>query len=132
MKKIIFYLFIIPQIGIAQSDTIFNHKQEIIIIHQKKINDLLNKYKTLLKETGGIQGWKVQVKFTDKREDIISYQAKFEKLFPNIITEIIFDSPYYKLTCGNFRSKNDALKLKEKISPSFPGAHHISSIISLD
>ena len=105
MKKIIIYLFLIPQISIAQSDTIFNNKKEIIGIHQKKIDNLLNKYKN---------------------------QLKFNNLYPEIPTEIIFDSPYYKLTIGNFRSKNDALKLKDQIRKKFPGAHHISSIINLN
>ena len=132
MKKIIICLFLIPQISIAQSDTVFNNKKEIIGIHQKKIDDLLNKYKNQLKKTGGVQGWKVNIKFTAKRDEILSYQSKFNNLYPEIPTEIIFDSPYYKLTIGNFRSKNDALKLKDQIRKKFPGAHHISSIINLN
>ena len=132
MKKILISLFLIPQIGFTQSDTIFNNNGEIINLYQKKIDHLLNKYKNQLKQTGGIKGWKVQIKFTDKRNDILRYQAKFKRLCPEIPTEIIFESPYYKLRSGNFRSKYEALKLKEKISNEFPGAHHISSIINLD
>ena len=132
MKKIIICLFLLPQISIAQSDTVLNNKKEIIGIHQKKIDDLLNTYKNQLKKTGGIQGWKVQIKFTAKRNEILSYQSKFNNLYPEIPAEIIFDSPYYKLTIGNFRSKNDALKLKDQIRKKFPGAHHISSIINLN
>ena len=60
-----------PQISIAQSDTVFNNKKEIIGIHQKKIDDLLKSYKNQLKKTGGIQGWKVQIKFTAKRNEIL-------------------------------------------------------------
>ena len=42
-----------PQISIAQSDTVFNNKKEIIGIHQKKIDDLLNTYKNQLKKNRG-------------------------------------------------------------------------------
>tara|TARA_B100001250_G_scaffold368802_1_gene351766 strand:- start:450 stop:866 length:417 start_codon:yes stop_codon:yes gene_type:complete len=132
MKKLLIISFLIPQLGFSQSEITFNKKDTIISSHQKKITTLLLDYKKRLKRTGGIQGWKVQIKFADKREDIISYQLKFNLLYPNIATQITFESPYYKLTTGNFRSKNEALKLKNYISKNFPGAHHVSSIINLD
>ena len=132
MKKLFIILFLIPQLGFSQSEINFNKKDTVISNHQKKINSLLLDYKKRLKRTGGIKGWKVQIKFADKREDIISYQLKFNLLYPNITTQITFESPYYKLTSGNFRSKNEALKLKNHIRKNFPGAHHISSIINLD
>ena len=55
---------------------------------------------------------------------------KFKKLFPEIPVQIIFDSPYYKLTVGNFRKRNEALKVKDLISTKFPGAHHIKCVIN--
>ena len=54
---------------------------------------------------------------------------KFISLYPKIPTKIIFESPYYKLTAGNFRTKNEALKIKQVISKNFPGSHPISTII---
>jgi len=44
-------------------------------------------------------------KITSKREHILPYQLKFTNLYPEIPAQIIFESPYYKLTVGNFRSK---------------------------
>ena len=132
MKKLFIIFFLIPQLVFSQSDTTFQKKEKKISVNQKKINDLLSNYKTQLREIGGIQGWKVQIKFTAKRKDILSYQLKFKDLYPEFSTQITFESPYYKLTSGNFRTKNEALKLKEKISNHFPGAHHIASIINLN
>ena len=132
MKKLLIISFLIPHLLFSQSDTTFNKKGKITSINQEKINNLLSNYKNQLKTTGGIQGWKVQIKFTAKREEIVAYQRKFNLLYPNIATEITFESPYYKLTSGNFREKNKALKLKNQISKNYPGAHHISSIINLD
>ena len=71
----------------------------------------------------------MQVKFTSKREDILRYQIKFTNLYPQTPSQITFNSPYYKLTVGNFRTKNEALKIKQKIKKEFPGAHPISIII---
>ena len=129
MKKLIITFFLIPLIGFTQSDTTFNANGEIINVAEDGINHLTEKYKTILKTTGGIEGWRLKLKFTSKREDILPYQLKFTKLHPEIPAQIIFESPYYKLTAGNFRTKNEALKTKHKISRNFPGAYPVSIII---
>jgi len=129
MKKILIILFLIPLLAFTQSDTTFNSKGSIISIDEKGITNLLHKYKKILRDKGGVDGWRLQIKFTSKREDILPYQVKFTNLYPEIPAQITFDSPYYKLTVGNFKTKNEALKMKHMISKNFPGAHPISIII---
>ena len=130
MNRLLLIIFLTPLLAFSQNDMTFNIEGETIIsIQQKKIDDLIRKYKTILNNIGGIEGWRLQIKFTSKREDILPYQIKFIRLYPKIPTKIIFDSPYYKLTAGNFRTKNEALKIKHEISKNFPGSHPISTII---
>ena len=71
MKKILVILFILPFLLNGQTDTIFSKKQEILTINQKGIYKLVNKYKKILINKGGIDGWKIQITFKSKREDII-------------------------------------------------------------
>ena len=132
MKKIIIILFFIPLLSIAKSDTTFNTENQIISVNQKGVDDLARKYKLILKNKNGIDGWRLQIKFTSKREDILRHQIKFTNLYADIPAQITFNSPYYKLTVGNFRTKNEALKIKKKIARNFPGAHPISIIIDPD
>ena len=129
MKKLLLIIFLTPLLGFSQSDMTFIKEDEIISIKQKGIDDLVRKYKAILNKIGGVEGWRLQIKFTSKREDILPYQIKFTRLYPQIPTKIIFDSPYYKLTAGNFRTKNEALKIKHEINKNFPGSHPISTII---
>ena len=103
-----------------------------IYINQKGINNLVSKYKKILRAQGGIEGWRIQIAFKAKREDILAKQAKFTHLYPKIPAQIIFDSPYYKLTVGNFRTKYEALKVKKEISKNFPNTHPISVVIEPD
>ena len=132
MKKLLVIFFLIPLFGFTQSDTNFNSNGEIISISKDGIHELVNKYKLILKNKDGVDGWRLQIKFTSKREDILPYQVKFTNLYPHIPAQITFESPYYKLTAGNFRTKNEALKIKHEISKNFPGAHPISTIIDPD
>ena len=132
MNKLFLILLIIPVIATSQikNDSIFNDESNLTEVNKIELSKLLTKYEKKLLKTNGIIGWRVQIKFASKREEIHPYQIKFKKLFPEIPVQIIFDSPYYKLTVGNFRTKNEALKVKNLISPKFPGAHHIKCVIN--
>ena len=132
MKLQTIIIFIIPFLGFSQNQNSLNDKKETTFITQTKINDLVYKYKQILENKNGVDGWRLQIKFTSKREDILPYQLKFTNLYPEIPVQIIFDSPYYKLTAGNFRTKNEALKIKHKIHNNFPGAHPVSTIIAVN
>ena len=132
MKRLLIFLFLIPLVAFTQSKTNSDSEGEKMAVNQKKINHLVKKYKKILKSTGGAEGWRLQIKFTSKREDILPYQRRFTSLYPKIPAKIIFDSPYYKLAAGNFRTKNEALKIKNEIRKNFPGAHPVSTIIDPD
>ena len=119
-----------PIFVFSQSDTTFNTKGEIISINQKGVDKLVSKYKQILKKNGGVDGWRIQLIFKDQKEEILPYQIKFTNLYPEIPVQIAFDSPNYKLTVGNFRTRNEALKIKHQISKNFPGAYPVQ--ISID
>lgn len=121
-----------PIFVFSQSDTTFNTKGEIISINQKGVDKLVSKYKQILKKTGGLEGWRIQLIFKDQKEEILPYQIKFTNLYPEIPVQIAFDSPNYKLTVGNFRTRNEALKIKHQISKNFPGAYPVPIIIDPD
>ena len=121
-----------PIFVFSQSDTTFNTKGEIISINQKGVDKLVSKYKQILKKTGGVEGWRIQLIFKDQKEEILPYQIKFTNLYPEIPVQIAFVSPNYKLTVGNFRTRNEALKIKHKISKNFPGAYPVQINIDPD
>ena len=129
MKKLFFLCILFPSILVAQTDTSLSENRDITSITERGIDALVRKYKTILKNTGGVEGWRIQVAFKEKREDILPLQIKFSKLYPEIPAQITFDSPYYKLTVGNFRTRNEAIKIKHQINKVFPGAHPVPIII---
>ena len=129
MRKLLILMLILPLLAVTQTDTTYNNAREILSVNQQGIDELVNKYKRILKNTGGIEGWRIQIKFKAKKEEILPYQIKFTNLYPEIPAQITFDSPYYKLTVGNFRTRNEALKIKHQISKNFPGAHPIPCLL---
>ena len=129
MKKIFLLFLLSPFLLSAQSNTTLSENGDITSVNERGIDALVSKYKKKLKNTGGVEGWRIQVKFKAKREDILPFQIRFIKLYAEIPAQITFDSPYYKFTVGNFRTRNEALKIKHQISKDFPGAHPIPIII---
>ena len=130
MKKILIIVSLLPFLLNGQTDTVFSKKKEILTINQNGINNLVNKYKEILKNKGGIDGWKIQITFKAKREKILPIKNKFTNLYPKIPAQITFESPYYKLIVGSFRTRNEALKTQHKINKHFPGAHPVPIIIN--
>ena len=129
MKKILIIVSLLPFLLNGQTDTVFSKKKEILTINQNGINNLVNKYKEILKNKGGIDGWKIQITFKAKREKILPIKNKFTNLYPEIPAQITFESPYYKLIVGSFRTRNEALKVQHKINRVFPAAHPVPAII---
>ena len=119
MKKFILIFLILPFASLCQVDTINNINSS----PNSDIYELVSKYKRIIKNKN--TNWKLQIKFTSKRSDIVPYKIKFNNLYPEISTSIIFESPYYKLLAGDFKTKNEALKIRNIIKTNFPAAHPI-------
>ena len=69
-----------PIFVFSQSDTIFNTTGEIISINQKGVDKLVSKYKQILKKTGGIDGWRIQLIF--KGNEALKIKHQISKNFP--------------------------------------------------
>ena len=130
MKKLILFLCVFPLCVQAQSDTTFVNEGTIISINEQGINNLVGKYETILKEKGGVDGWRVQLKFKVKEAEILQLKLKFIKLYPDIPVLLEYDEPYYRIRVGNCRTKLEAIKIKNQISKTFPGAYPVPEIIN--
>ena len=85
MKKFILIFLILPFMSICQVDTINNTNSS----HNSDIHDLVSKYKRIIKNKN--TNWKLQIKFTSKRSNIVPYKIKFNNLYPEISTSIVLN-----------------------------------------
>ena len=85
MKRLIFLFILLRLFSKAQTDTILSGNGEITSIHETGIYTLFKKYENILKARNGIEGWRVQLAFKEKKEDA-------EKINPDLFLEyfIIF------------------------------------------
>ena len=126
MKVVVFIIYFFPVLIFSQSK---NNTFEIR--NEKGIEYLVNKYENILKNTGGINGWRLQLKFKAKESEIIKIKLKFIKLFPNIPVFLEYQEPYYRIRVGNCRTKLEALKIKYLIKKHFSDTYPVPEIISI-
>ena len=131
MKMILLFFLCIPLIVFSQNDTTRSSKGYIISVNEKGIDKLVNKYKAIQKSKGGINGWRVQLKFKAKEAEIIQIKLNFIKLYPEIPVYLKYDEPYYKIRVGNCRTKLQAIKIQHLISKNFPGSYIVPEVINL-
>jgi len=130
MKKLFFLFILIPLLSVAQTDTTLSESGSITSINEKGINALVRKYENILKAKKGVAGWRVQLMFKTKKEDLKQLKIAFIKLYPEVPAYLEYEAPYYRIRVGNCRTKLEAIKIKALISKNFPGAYPVPEIIN--
>ena len=77
MKKLFFLFILFPFLSVGQIDTTLAENGSIASVNETGINALVNKYKAILKARNGINGWRVQIMFKTKKEEIQQLKITF-------------------------------------------------------
>ncbi|WP_343672769.1 SPOR domain-containing protein [Chitinophaga sp.] len=66
-------------------------------------------------------GFRVQVISTNKRNEATEMKAKVMQLYPDYRTYLDYQAPYFKVRVGDFKTRDEAADLRDKLSSSFNG-----------
>ncbi len=66
-------------------------------------------------------GFRVQVISTNKRADANEAKQKVMQLYPDVRTYLEFQAPYFKVRVGDYKTREDATELRDKLSSLFSG-----------
>lgn len=84
------------------------------------------------KKLDGMNGYRVEIFFSaamDAKEQALKKKKEFLSRYPDFNVHIMFSAPNFKVRVGDFRTKNDALKLYKMIQNDYPGAFIVPDII---
>lgn len=107
-------------------------KQKVAIIQDSRIISLVEKHK-YLNEKQKITGWRVQIFFesgNNSKSRAYSKKGVFMAMYPDMGVYLMFQSPYYKVRVGDFRTRMDAEGFKQKIMGEFPDAFVVKDEIN--
>ncbi|HVI48523.1 MAG TPA: SPOR domain-containing protein [Chitinophaga sp.] len=66
-------------------------------------------------------GFRVQVISTNKRGDANEAKARVMQLYSDYRTYLDYQAPYFKVRVGDFKSREEATELRDKLSSLFSG-----------
>lgn len=120
MKQIFFfYLFSFSLAASAQdSSFVIVHKDPRLDILLKKQGEANAAVKKANSRTA--KGYRLLVINTNKRDEAIAAKTKVYTNFPELKAYLIYQSPYFKLKVGNFKSREEAQQYQKSLGYFFP------------
>ena len=85
------------------------------------------------KVKNGIDGWRVEIfssSKNDAREQAEKAKKEFLSMYPDMGVYIDFIAPIFKVRVGDFRTRNEALKLRKQIMWKYPKSFEAKDIIN--
>lgn len=120
MKYIFFFSLILIVAGASAQDTssVVVHKDPRLDVLLKKQGDINAAIKKANARTA--RGYRVLVVNTNKRDEAIAAKTKVYTNFPELKAYLVYQSPYFKLKVGNFRTREEAQQYQKSLGYYFP------------
>ncbi|MEI6851586.1 MAG: hypothetical protein WCL06_02040 [Bacteroidota bacterium] len=119
MKKLLVTFCLLSVVFVAKAQT-----GKITVVEGDGISSLVSKH-IYLNSKQKIIGWRVQIFFdsgNNSKSKAYSKKGVFMSMFPDMSVYLMFQSPYYKVRVGDFRTRMDAEGFKQKLLGEFPDA----------
>jgi hypothetical protein len=133
MNKIcIIILLLAAEKMFAQTDSgnIVVHKDprvDLLVKKQMQINE-----ETTRESRRNIPGFRIQVINSTDRNQVFAVKTKIYQLYPDLKSYLIYQSPFYKLKVGNFKSEDEASPYLEQILKLYStGVYIVRDIIDI-
>ena len=109
-----------------------------VIIHKDARIDLLVRKQAQINEEWAkenkrtMKGFRLMVINTNKRDEAIAAKTKVYTFFPELKSYLLYQTPYFKLKAGNFKTRDEADDYRKRLNAFFPkGVFIISDIIEI-
>lgn len=119
MKKLLSILIVLSLKAAAQTDT------GLVVVHKDpRINLLMKKQAQINEETTrssrrSMQGYRIQVMNTTDRNTALDAKTKAYQLYPELKAYLLYQSPYYRIRVGNFKTKSEADDYIKELARNF-------------
>jgi len=120
MKYFVLVSLIVIAFSASAQDTssVVIHKDPRIDLLVKKQGDVNAAIKKANARTA--RGYRILVINTNKRDEAIAAKTKVYTNFPELKAYLVYQSPYFKLKVGNFRSREEAQDYQKTLGYYFP------------
>jgi hypothetical protein len=106
---------------------------KVTIIQDNSIVTLIDKHLYEESKRKGISGYRIRIYSNSGKQAYTEgpkVQAEFISRFEDVKTYYVFDSPFYSLYVGDFRTQSDAMKFLRSIEGLYPDAFIVKTRIN--
>jgi|ERR1051326_3820006 hypothetical protein len=101
----------------------------VTIKQDDRVKEMLQKYSD--SRNGKMKGYRVQIHFGAEKIKAKDVKSKFLTKYPDTHAYDFFETPYFKVRVGDFRTRLEAYKFLKQIENDFPGAFIVADEIEL-
>ncbi|MDR2911579.1 MAG: SPOR domain-containing protein [Bacteroidales bacterium] len=108
-----------------------NLYQTLNIDKDHRLDKMLNWHIQNNKRRESIEGYRVEIFFsTNNRQKALDKKIEFVAQYPECDVYVLFISPNFRVRVGDFRTKNEAVKLLKKIEKDYSAAFVVKDNIN--
>ncbi|MDB5284663.1 MAG: Sporulation domain protein [Bacteroidota bacterium] len=107
------------------------HNKYIAVKQDKKISELLYKYRDYNRKKEFADGYRIQIMFTDVRDEVYKNKGQMYHEFPDMASYVEYEQPYYKLRLGDFKTRLEATNALQQIVVLYSGAFIVKDKIKI-
>ena len=115
----------------THTDTTFILKN-LNVNQDPRLENMLKWHLEINRKRDGISGYRVEIFFSsafNAREQAFLKKKEFLSKYGNHNVHIKYTAPNFRVRVGDFRTKNEALRLHRRIQKDYPGAFIVPDII---
>ena len=118
--------FLVIKTGTAQDINEQVDTSGSVVVHKDPRLDLLvNKQIQINEETSRLarrtmKGYRLMVINTNKRDEAIAAKTQVYTYFPELKAYLQYQSPFFKLKAGNFKTRDEADEYRKRLNVYFP------------
>lgn len=108
-----------------------HYGQNIGISDDEKVQQLVERHKTVNADKKSMQGYRIQLYYGANRKEAIMLKAIFLREYPETDVYLIYQQPNFKVRMGDFKTKFDADRFFKKIKDDYPACFIVPDNINL-
>ena len=126
MKNLLLIIALFGLKTVWSQDAIPASQTSAVIVHKDpRVDALVKKQgsinKTLKKNSNRFgKGYRLMVINTNKRDEAIAAKTKVYSNFPELKAYLVYQSPYFRLKVGNFKTRDEAVQYQKSLGFYFP------------
>ncbi len=101
------------------------------VIQKSAITEVSNKYREYNRKKDFEEGYRIQINYTDVREEAYQTKGALYKDFPDLPSYVDYEPPYYKVRVGDFRTRLEATYYLQQVVAGYSGAFIVKDKIKI-